>query len=163
MPSGGSRRTFTSRPVWRSHWGRPSPPKSSAYSAGETRVPEAIGAAVEIIGEHERTKDEAKARKRAARGTPEYQATLVHLLQVENDPQGRSLIWLQFQNGARYDVQAIGVTIHYVGANQALYQDPSCGGPVELQAGETKWFACQLYSVQGATNYQVQVTGIEFR
>ncbi len=98
-----------------------------------------------------------------AQGTVEYRASLVRLLQVQDDQQGRPLLWLQFQNGAQHQVQAIGVTIHYTGEGQMLYQDPSCGGAAVLQTGETKWFSCTLHQIQGATNYNVQVTGVQFR
>ena len=63
----------------------------------------------------------------------------------------------------QHQVQAIGVTIHYTGEGQMLYQDPSCGGAAVLQTGETKWFSCDLRQIQGATNYNVQVTGVQFR
>ncbi len=39
----------------------------------------------------------------------------------------------------------------------------NCGGPAHIPAGQTVWLACQLHNVQGASSYQVQMTGVQFR
>lgn len=124
-------------------------------------IAKALEAAGKMKIEHDRAKDEAKVRERAAN---ERMATLVQLLAVQNDPQGRPYIWLQFYNGAPQAVSAIGVTVNYMGArDERLVSDPSCGGPAALAPGETRWFSCDAKQVEGATSYQVKVTGAQFR
>lgn len=123
----------------------------------------AAGAAAESIERHERAKEEAEAREQAARQTPEYQSTLVRLLATKADEQGRSLIWMQFQNGAQRDVSALGVRVVYLKQQQPLAQDPNCGGPTNIPAGQTVWLACGYQYVQGADRYQVEITGVQFR
>lgn len=114
---------------------------------------------------HEEAKEEAERREEAARQTPEYQAKLVQLLQTQTaqDRYGRRVVQMQFHNGAPNDVAAIGVRVVYLSGQTALAQDPSCGGPAHISAGQTAWLACQLHSVKGASSYRVQITGVEFR
>ena len=102
--------------------------------------------------QHEQAKKEAKAREKAARGTPEDQQTLVHLLQVKTgqDAYGRSIAQMQFRNGARYDVSALGVRVMYMREGTTIAEDPNCGGPAQIPAGQTVWLACQLHQVHGA-------------
>jgi hypothetical protein len=66
----------------------------------------------------------------------------VRLLETKLDDRGHQLVWMQFQNGARYDVVALGVKVTYLGKQQALAADPSCGGPANIPAGQTVWLAC---------------------
>lgn len=124
-------------------------------------IAKAVEAAAKMKLEHDRAKDEAKVRERAA---DQRMAGLLQLLAVQNDPQGRPYIWLQFYNGAPQAVSAIGVTVNYIDArNQRLVSDPTCGGPAVLAPGETRWLTCEAKQVKGATSYQVDVTGAKFR
>jgi hypothetical protein len=122
-----------------------------------------VGAALEAVGRHRAAKEEAEARERAALQTPEVQATRVRLLETKLDDRGRQLVWMQFQNGARYDVVALGVKVTYLGSQQALAEDPNCGGPASIRAGQTVWLACAYYPVRGADSFKVEITGVQFR
>ncbi len=123
----------------------------------------AVGAALEAAGRHRAAKEEAEDRERAALQTPEVQATLVRLLETRLDDQGRQLIWMQFQNGARYDIAALAVTVTYLGQQHAMAQDPNCGGPASIPAGQTVWLSCNYYPVQGADSFKVEITGVQFQ
>ena len=70
---------------------------------------------------------------------------------------------MQFQNGARYYVAALGVTVTYLGQQRVVGQDPNCGGPASIPAGQTVWLACNYYPVQGADSFKVEITGVRFR
>ena len=128
-----------------------------------------IGKAIEVIIEgrrkHEEAKEEAERREEAARQTPQYQRTLVQLLQTQTsqDSSGRPAMRMQFRNGSTYEVAAIGVTVTYMSGQSAVAQDPNCGGSAHIPAGQTVWLTCQLHSVQGISGYQVQMTAVEFR
>ena len=122
-----------------------------------------MGAALESAARHRAAKEEAEDRERAALQTPQVQATLVRLLETRLDDQGRQLIWMQFQNGARYDVAALGVTVTYLGQQRAVAQDPNCGGPANIPAGQTVWLFCSYDPVQGADSFKVEITGVQFR
>jgi predicted Zn-dependent protease len=133
------------------------------YQPGEGLI-RAGGAAGEAIGTHEQVKAEAEMRERGYRETPQAQAQLVRLLttQAGRDASGRLVIQMQFTNGSPYNVAALGVTVIYVAGQQPLAQDPGCGGPASIPAGQTVWLACLAHSVPGATGYVVQVTGVQF-
>ena len=123
----------------------------------------AVGAALEAATTHRAAKEEAKDRERAALQTPQVQASLVRLLETRLDDQGRQLIWMQFQNEARYDVAALGVTVTYLGQQRAVRQDPNCGGPANIPAGQVVWLACSYYPVQGADSFKVEITDVQFQ
>ncbi len=123
----------------------------------------AVGAALEAVTRDRAAKEEAEDRERAALQTPQVQATLVRLLETRLDDQGRQLIWMQFQNGARYDVAALGVSVTYLGQQSALAQDPNCGGPASIPAGQTVWLSCNYHRVRGADSFKVEITGVQFR
>lgn len=123
----------------------------------------AVEATAEAVGRHDAAKEEAKQRERAALLTPEVQATFVRLLETKPDPQGRALIWMNVQNGASYDVAAIGVRVVYLQQRQPIAQDPTCGGSAIIPAGQSAWLSCPYLAVQGADNLSVEITGVEFR
>ena len=124
-----------------------------------------IGKAIELVLKgrrtHEEAKEQAERREEAARQTPEYQAALVQLLQTQpgQDRYGRAVVQMLFRNGAAYDVASIGVTVMYLRGQTAVAQDPNCGGPAQIPAGQTVWLSCQVHNVQGASGYRVQDDG----
>ena len=124
-----------------------------------------VGAAVEASTRHRAAKKEAKEREKATYRTPEYQRTLVQLLQVRTgqDAYGRPAAQMQFRNGAQHDVAALGVRVMYMRGGSAIANDPNCGGPAHIPAGQTVWLACQLHNARGADQYKVEITGVQFR
>ncbi len=58
---------------------------------------------------------------------------------------------------------ALGVRVLYMRGETAIAQDPNCGGPANIPAGQTVWLACQLRQVRGAEQYKVEITGVQFR
>lgn len=59
--------------------------------------------------------------------------------QTGTDRYGRSVVQMQFRNSSAYDVAAIGVTVRYLSGQTAVAQDPNCGGPAQIPAGQTVW------------------------
>ena len=128
-------------------------------------IARAIAVGLETKIEHEAAKEEAERREKAATRLPEYQSRRVKLLAVQNgtSPLGQPVIQLQFQNGSIYDIRALGVRVRYLNGSTEIAQDPNCGGPAQIPAGQTVWLACTRYDVPGAAQYQVEITGVEFR
>jgi hypothetical protein len=127
-----------------------------------------LARAVEVVidakGTHERAKDEAKRREKAAYRSHEHQSTLVRLLatKAEYDAYGRPMINMQFQNGAIYNIAGLGVRVTYLNGQTPIAQDPNCGGPANIQAGQTVWLACPYHYIPNANAYSVEITGVSF-
>jgi hypothetical protein len=119
-------------------------------------IAQAIILGADMKAKRDATKAEAERRE---------EKSLVKLLAVQHgfDESGRPVIQMQFQNGSSAEVTALGVRVDYLNGQTAVAQDPNCGGPAQIPAGQTVWLACPAYAVQGATQWSVQITDVQFR
>jgi len=126
-------------------------------------VARAIGAATDAMTRHKEATTEAERRKAEYQRTLTKEASQIQLLatRAASDAYGRPVIEMQFHNGAQSSVQALGLRVTYLRGAARIAQDPNCGGQTNIPPGQTVWLSCPAYPVQGATSFQVEVTGVQ--
>jgi hypothetical protein len=134
--------------------------EASTYSAGMGAAG-AAAATLDAMAEHEKAKAEAAQREALAETS---QARLVRVVATRAglDPAGNAFIYTQIQNASALTVKRLDVVVLYGGAGRWLAQDPNCGGPTIIPAGQTIQLACPARAVPGASQFVVQLGGVEF-
>src|SRR5262249_12219932 len=107
----------------------------------------------------------AKRQQQQTQQVLQGQAAYVQVTasQPQGTANGQSIRLVQVRNGARYDVTGVALRVSYLRGSSVLTQDTSCAGQAYIASGQSQILNCQLYNVQGATGYRVDVTNVQFR